>query len=494
VVSIVRGRARRGLRPAGLSLVALFAAAIGACKSDKPGGAGAPSDAAAAPGIEGAVQVPGDAGTATPVPQPDGSDPRVYRSFHGQTFELATERHGDAMRAVYYSPSTPIHFRGKAEGGRGFSLRETGVQKGRSPMTLAGEWSPDGSTLEVTVKDPREDKTTRLSAKEGPFSNGANVRFKGDYKGTLGKHFVRMKLECGDGKLTGIYRYAKSAEDITLAGTVNGKQGTFELTESVHGKVTGTLAGAFAGVSSILATWSSPDSSRTFPVDLEQGDGYPETVAIGRGLSLFPQEMEVQGARCSIDSVYPQLGGAKTADQAKQKALNELLRGGRADVATCEEPDPSLPGEPSSSMEESYARLTEKNGRFLSLSQGGSWYTAGAAHPNGGSTCTVIDLDTLTQLRMVEALTKEGRDELGAKVTKALQGSGPKLDEQGYFSADLTIGPETNVCLTDTEIRVEFARYEVAAYFMGNPEAGFKKAEVRSLFKKDDVMDALFAQ
>ncbi len=118
----------------------------------------------------------------------------------------------------------------------------------------------------------------------------------------------------------------------------------------------------------------------------------------------------------------------------------------------------------------------------------------GAAHPQGGSTCTVIDTQTLTQLRMVDLLTKEGRAALGDKVTKALRGDGPSLSEQGYNGDQIDIGPDTNVCLTDTEIRVEFQRYEVAPYYMGAPAAGFPKAEVRSLFEKSEVTDAIFAQ
>jgi hypothetical protein len=186
----------------------------------------------------------------------------------------------------------------------------------------------------------------------------------------------------------------------------------------------------------------------------------------------------------------PQLRGAN--DRTKQTALNALLRGDREKAFACDAPVPDAPT--GSFQDVGYTLLTKKKGRFVSLSQSQFYYTAGAAHPNGDATCIVLDTKTVTALRMVDELTGTGRAELGARVTRMLQGDGPKLTEQMYNSDDIEIGPNTNLCLTDTEIQVAFERYEIAPYVMGAPGVSFAKADVRSLFEKNDVMDALFAQ
>jgi hypothetical protein len=298
-----------------------------------------------------------------------------------------------------------------------------------------------------------------------------------------------MRLERDDAKLHGLYRYAKSAEDIALEGSVVDKDGTFELIESVRGKVTGRFSGVFS-FSALLAVWSSPDGTRSYPVEAMQGDPYPETIDLGGGLAMYPQESLLEDDRCSVDIIFPQVRGSK--DRAKERALNELLRGDREAATSCE-PGPEDIPDAHYSLSEEYSLLLKKKGRFLSLSQGGWSYASYAAHPNGGARCTVIDTKTLTEFRMVDFLTEDGRGKLGDKVTERIQGGGPSLTEQNYFDDHLSIGEDTNVCLTDTEIRVEFRRYEVAPYVMGDPGATFPKAEVRALFEKGEVMDAVFA-
>jgi hypothetical protein len=467
-----------------LALVAVLSsiAAFG-CKSNKP----STESASATPTSQ--APTAADSGAATHA----GPDTRAYRSFEGSGFNFGTERRGNAIRAVYYRDSTPIDLVGEMTDETRFSLRATSARKGEKPITVVGQWSSDGSALTATLTDPQAKKTTLLPAKEGPFGDGSQARFNADFKGSLAKRFIRMKLARDGAKLTGVYRYAKSAEDITLAGSVEDKQGTFELTESVNGKVTGKFQGAFVSTSCVLATWSSPDGSRSFPIEMVRGDGYPETMDLGGGLSLYPQETTIDGMRCTRDVLYPQVRGAK--DKVKEAQLNALLRGDRGKETTCDEPDPDEPTQMTSFDDESYALLTEKRGRFLSLSQSRFSYMAGAAHPNGDATCTVIDLLTLTQLRMVDFLTKQGRDKLGDRVTKELVGDGPRDDEGVYFNGDrIEIGANTNVCLTDKEIRVEFRRYEIGPYFMGEPEVTFEKGEAREVFEKSDVMDAVFAQ
>ena len=97
-----------------LAALALSSLAPCGCKSDR-GASGSVVDAAVLPS-ERAVVVATDAGAAdSPAPiAASASDARVYRSFRGKSFSFVTERRGDAMRAVYYASSAPIHLRGKA--------------------------------------------------------------------------------------------------------------------------------------------------------------------------------------------------------------------------------------------------------------------------------------------------------------------------------------------------------------------------------------------
>ncbi len=420
---------------------------------------------------------------------PDAGGGPTRRAFRGKGFVLAIESRGKTVRAMFEHAGV-FELQGELKDATHFSVRDVHAPKEGKAMTILGEWSPDGSTLTATLTTPDKEKPLELRANLGPFEASLTT-FTTDIQGWLGRGFIRMKVTREGASLRGVYRYAKSAEDIKLTGTVAERDGSFELTESVHGVVTGRFAGVFASLFGALATWSSPDGSRSFPIDLEPGNGgYPETVDLGGGLSLYPQETVHQSDGCAIDIVLPQLRGAN--DRTKQTALNALLRGDREKAFACDAPVPDAPT--GSFQDVGYTLLTKKKGRFVSLSQSQFYYTAGAAHPNGDATCIVLDTKTVTALRMVDELTGTGRAELGARVTRMLQGDGPKLTEQMYNSDDIEIGPNTNLCLTDTEIQVAFERYEIAPYVMGAPGVSFAKADVRSLFEKNDVMDALFAQ
>jgi hypothetical protein len=306
-----------------------------------------------------------------------------------------------------------------------------------------------------------------------------------------------MKIRREGTRLQGGYRYVRSAQDIGLVGTVSPGDGTFELTERVGDKVTGRFVGAIASISGALATWSSPDGSRTYPVVMEESWGdYPETIALGSGLTMYPQERQLTTDVCDVDVRYPQIRGA--ADKAAQAALNDLLRGERDKPRPCEAevaPDDPEEAPPSRSFhEETYRLSTKTRGRFVGLEQSEFWYGAGAAHPNGGKTCSVLDTRTLTLVSLSDKLTLEGRAKLSEKVRAVFQGDSGDPGV-GYIEASsIEVAPHTNICLTDTEIVVAFARYELGAYFLGEPEVPFPKAEVRPFFEKTDAMEALFSQ
>ena len=344
------------------------------CEKDKPPAPPLPSAPPSSAPVSSAARaagVPHNAGAS------DSGGGLVRRAFRGKDFILAVESHGDKVRAMFERAGT-FELRGTMKDATHFSARDVHAPNGGKAMTIVGEWSPDGSTLTAKLTGPADEKGKDLQASLGPFEASV-AKFTTDFKGWLGRGFVRMKLTRDGAKLTGIYRYAKSAEDIDLAGTVSESDGTFELTESVHGKVTGRFVGVFASLYGALATWSSADGSRSIPIALEPGAGiYPETVAVGGGLSLYPQESVHESDACSTDIVFPQVRGAK--DRARETALNLSLRGDREKIFACDTPVPD--GLSSSFQDASYTFLTKKKGRFVSLTQSQFYYSAGAAHPH----------------------------------------------------------------------------------------------------------------
>jgi hypothetical protein len=465
--------------------------ALAGCK-DKNGADQAAPDAAAAAASASVTQaaVNTDAGAAQ-APTSTAAKP-VYHSFAGKNgkapFWLGLEKRGDVVRALYVTSST-TSFHGRMTDAAHFSLKETKVPKGEKPSTLTGEITPQ-RTLLATVTDPKTQKKTQLASSGDPIDDKSHD-FKEEYVGSLGGRFIRMKLEKAGAKISGIYRYSKSAQDIKLQGSADDKNGSFVLTENVGGKVTGKFAGVFVSKANVLGEWSSPDGARTFPVKMEHGDGYPETVDLGGGLTLFPQETMIEGKRCKADIVVPQLRGAK--DATKANALNALLRGDQGKQQTCEGPDdPEMMDFEESA---SYSLLTQKRDRFVSISQGGYSYMGGA-HGSGSSACHVIDTKTLTRFRMVDSLTDAGRKKLSDMVTAELekQLGVTKLSDANYFGDRADIGKDTNVCLLDKEIEVEFMPYEIAPYAVGPSTVSFPKADVRGDFEKNDLMDAVFAQ
>jgi hypothetical protein len=472
--------------------------ASSSCRSDKRSGSAASPAPEAAPVAAAPLasvtdarsDAPGEAGART-----------IYRSFRttdGHAFAL--EIRDNAVRAIY-NQNGLTEFYGKATDTTHFSVRQVDVAKPKDAIAITGTLSADGKVVAATLKDPGAGKTLELHGNARPLDPSlAKTTF--ELEGHLGGRLIRMKIHRNSAKLEGVYRYARSAEEIALTGSIADEDGSFELVESVRGKPTGRFVGVIASIDGALATWSSPDGSRSYPVVMAADhEGYPEIVDLGLGLTLYPQERRSTVNDCDVDVFYPQIRGAR--DTAKQAQLNALLKGDREEPRPCEAPSerPCDDDDPDcarplgrSFHEEGYALTTKTRGRFVGLEQSEFWYGAGAAHPNGDKTCTVLDTRTLSQIQLASMLTDDGRAKLGDRVTATLQGGGPKLTEQDYREDSVAISPTTNMCLTDKEIVVSFRRYEVAPYFMGEPEVSVPKTELRPFFEKGETLDALFSQ
>lgn len=472
----------------------LLLTTFAACKKDgsEQGAAADAGSAAPAASTTAALTKP-DAGSTVTTNAVVHEQPKAQfngffgKSAGGPSFWLGLRRRGDSVQALYRASSS-TSFSGRMTDATHFTLRESRVPRGEKPATLVGELASD-SALVATITDGRTQKKTMLTSKGDVFDERSGD-FKEEYTGSLGGRFIRMKLQKSGTKLTGVYRYAKSAEDISLSGTATDKTGAFELTEKVGSKVTGHFTGVFVSKAGMLAEWSSPDGERRFPVKMEEGNGYPETVDVGQGIKIYPQENLIEGKRCKDDLVFPQLRGAK--DTAKQLALNALLAGEQGKEKTCVGLDEADAMDYETT--ESYTLSTHKPGRFVGISQGG-WAYTGGAHGNGGSQCFVLDLEKLTRVRLAESLTEAGRKKLGELTTRALekQLGVTKLTDSYFYADDVEVQKTTNVCLADTEIEVSFNPYEIAPYVAGFQSVTFPKAEVKDLFEKNEMTDAMLA-
>lgn len=314
--------------------------------------------------------------------------------------------------------------------------------------------------------------------------------WKREYEGSLGAHFVRMKLEKKGTKLTGVYRYEKSPRDISLEGTMNGE--AFTLTEHVGANVTGSFKGRISDAG-LQGEWLNPDASTRWPVAMKVPDGsHSKVIAdIGAGLSIYPVETNLKGKRCSAHFVVPQLRGA--SDKAKEASLNAALR--KAVLGdhgkSCE--GPSEPDVADSEESVSYEVLSSDPGHFVNLALLGSSYQGGA-HGIEWERCIVVDTVALESSPLVALLTESGRKKLGEMTAASfVRARGiAKLTEGGFFEDTVDISNETSVCLDANELHVSFGAGQLAPYDDGPPSTTFPKRDVRALFVKTALTDAMF--
>jgi hypothetical protein len=407
---------------------------------------------------------------------------------------VLVERRGDELVFTVDSGSGLRSLHGKATGTH-FVVTESAVAKGHQPITFEGELAPP--KLTGTYKDP-ESKASLAYAGQALTTFDTSPKFEETYTGALGaKIRIRAKLSRDGAKLSGVYRYARSKEDLHLAGTVQ-PDGRFELTETTSkGQVTGKLEGLFLRRGDAAGRWSSPDGAKSFPLTLERGDGYPEIVALAYGGKITPQEERREPRPyCVLEAIFPQVIGlkskeAETALNAKLLALGKHIGAdvGLNDPTTCEGARAEMPY----SVEAGFD-VSDQRGRYIGLSFSVTGFTGGA-HGFGGSTCYVADLDTGTVAELSPLLSPAGRAKLGALATEKLkkQHSVAKLSEAGFYDDAVAVTPKTSLCLDPAGgLVVDFQDYEVTPHAVGPQSASFTKEEVRGLFTKSEMTDALF--
>ncbi|MEO6420432.1 MAG: RsiV family protein [Polyangiaceae bacterium] len=400
---------------------------------------------------------------------------------------IALERAGNDLTMAMDTSTDKRSFRGAMKDTTHFVVTE--IVKGRAPATFEGELTASGLTGQS--KEPDAKKSLAFAGVPITVFDASST-FDESYVGSLGgKIRIRMKLTRSGEKLTGVYRYARSKEDLRLVGTVI-PDGHFALQESsANGQITGKFQGIFLRRSAAIGDWSSPDGKHSFVFALQRGDAYPETLTLGYGGRLSPQEDHREAANCVAETIFPQVVDLKS--KAAETALNPKLRdlggGGAAKgPMTCEGATAELPWSTESGYE-----VTAQRDRYVGITFSSSGF-AGGAHGFGASTCRVIDLETGNVVALSPLLTADGRAKMSKLVTEKIKKAQnlKSLTEGGFFDDVAKVSPDTNVCFAKNGVEVLFNDYEIAPHVVGPTDVQLTKNEVRAFFGKSELTDALF--
>ncbi|RYE92193.1 MAG: DUF3298/DUF4163 domain-containing protein [Myxococcales bacterium] len=365
--------------------------------------------------------------------------------------------------------------------------------EGRNAPALEGEWSGAAAVEKLVWSEGR--KTTPLVTSALAPSGKHEGAVDTGLRGAIGKSAVRAQLKREGQRLTGYYRYARSRDDLTLAGTVEAQSGRFDLVETLGGKTTGRMRGVFLDDTHLAGDWESPDGARTQPMWLTFARPLPQVLTLAGGVKIIPRHEErTIRPSCTEEKNYPEFDGL--ADRKAQAALNQQLvpeqpvagDGTRTtDAQRCEGAEADRPYW----FNADYTVTSTKHAGLVGLSLGGDEYTGGA-HGIGVSTCSVVELATGKLVSLHTLLTPGAREALSRLATEKLRKEHGVTDltEANFFESEIKAGDRPDLCLYDDHVTLHFGSYEVAPYVMGHPEVSLTFAEVRPLVQKTPLTEA----
>jgi hypothetical protein len=410
-------------------------------------------------------------------------DDRTIHAFAGTVgkdhkLRLYLERKGDELTGLYQPEGsvTTVPVKGTVKADDKFVLEELD-DKGKVLGTYDG-WFKNGllkgTYTDAKTKKPRVFVTEALRFGDEPFTTS--------YTGALGgKLRIRAKLERKGKALSGVYRYAKSKENLVLTGTVDA-EGDVVLEETTKsGKTTGRIEGVLMAPGLLVGRWSSPDKTRSLSLLIEQSDAYPEIVELGGGVKVVPQEDYKEASKnCSSSLLFPSIEGAKG-----KAALHTAIRkegDGHLDKSSCEGASAETPYV----VETTYTVQKSKLPWFgLSFH---TYSSTGGAHPSWWGSCKVANADTGELFALASKMSPEARKKLSALVMARLKKEHgvENLSEAGFFEDEIVIGEKTNVCPSAKGgLVVEFNPYEVTPWVMGAPTVEVTSEEARPLLPDD---------
>lgn len=458
-------------------LICLIVLAVGCEKKDPPAAEPASGAPSASAKKQASKPEPAGAPSASAAPKKVVDD-RTIHAFGGtigadQKIRMYVEKKGAALTGLYLARGSPVTvpLTGKVTADEKFELTESD-DKGKPVGTFDG-WFRNG-LLKGTYTDAKTKKarvfvTEPLTVEKEPFAM--------TYAGALGgKLRIRTKLDRKGNKVEGVYRYAKSKDNLVLSGTLDA-EGELLLKETTKaGKETGRIEAFLLSPELIVGRWYSPDKSKSLALLLEMSNSYPEIVDLG-AVKIAPQEEFKDLAKnCTSALMYPVVDGGKG-----KAPLNAALRkeaGGHSDKESCEGATAEMPYVTEVTYTVQKSKLPYFGVTF------NNYWSMGGAHPTWAETCKIADTETGELFALASKMTPEARQKLSALVMKKLQAEHgvEKLSEAGFFEDEIVVSETTNVCLAEKGgLVVEFNPYEITPWVMGAPTVELTREEARPL-------------
>lgn len=401
----------------------------------------------------------------------------------GTTIRLYLEREGEDVTGVFVGQGGETERRV-----RGRMLEEQKLRfdelddAGKPKATFDGKFW-DG-VLKGTWKDLGTGKTQFFVTKPPSFPTET---FTETYAGSIGTLRIRARLTVGAGKVTGIYRYARSKEDLSLDGAVD-PRGEIALRESVGAKQTGKIVGFLLSRGFVAGRWSSPDGKRSLPLVLRAAPSYPTTVTLDDGTKVVPQEeLKSPAKHCEASTLFPAVV-AKSPTPKLDAALKTAAQlGVELKKTDCDGASAEMPYQ----VEAAYSIVKAKAPLFGVTF--GRWSYTGGAHGNAWMDCRVADVEHEALIDLATKLSPAGKAALERVVNERLkkEHAVDDLSEAGFFDPKVSID-EADVCLVQDGLEVSFDPYAVAPYVMGSPSVSFTKEEAKSFFEDDATLNRLW--
>ena len=474
-------------KPALLMLTVAIAAGCDRSPATAPVDAAIAAEAGAADAATAAAARTDASGPLGAAPAPEVTYDTFTGKVSGDAATLVVERRGETLRLAYVQgDGLPTVLVGKVTGAA--RLHAEARARGVAAATALDGAIDDDGHFSGSLSDPMSKTKTAITLARGADASLTPDAFETSYAGTLGKATrVRLKWKRDKHLLTGVYRYARSKEDLTLSGTVIAATGAFVLTEkNPRGAVTGRWRGVLIGPGAAMGSWSNAEGTRSLPITLERSTEYPEIAALPGGVRVIPQEAHAErGPSCTLDVTRPTFDGlASKAAQASLEAEFIKQSGGAARLSEGE-CDGSKEYGPFT-FERSYAVTGARPGFVgLELSE---WSYSGGAHGNHGASCVVVDTTRGAVVSLGKELPAASRTKLAALVNASLraQNKVEKLTDAGFFEDEIAISEAPSLCLVTGKpgpaLEVVFSPYEVGPWAMGTVRANVDAATARTLF------------
>jgi hypothetical protein len=278
-------------------------------------------------------------------------------------------------------------------------------------------------------------------------------------------------------------------EKHTVDGTLDGKWGTFQVTEKdAAGAVSGHWTGVFLSTGDLIARWASPDGTSTWPVTLDSsttGWDYPPRVSLRGGGTITPVESYFTAAFYSSSAVAPSFAGLPVA--AAESSLNVWSRKTLA-------PPTKLPDTVAivSAWDETTYSIAAQRAGWVALDVQSYMYWMGGTHGFSSTACSVVDLDSGRLVNLVKELPQAGRTALVAltRQTISKDPTRPKNESLSY----VTIDDKRPVCVIEEKgaLFLDIVFGEDDGFYVMAPEVHIAAGAVRPLFPPGSVGAKVF--